>query len=79
MHRSAHLVSIHNFLYIKPVSTKPDYMKFEAKHQGKWVAAKGDKIIANASTLNKLMQKVKKEEDSKNLKYSLVPKGFIAG
>lgn len=54
-------------------------MKFEAKHQGKWVAAKNDKIIANASSLNKLMQKVTKTENPGNLKFSLVPKGFIAG
>lgn len=54
-------------------------MKFTAKHQGKWIAAKDDKIIADALTLNKLMQKVKKTEDTKNLRFSLVPKGFIAG
>lgn len=54
-------------------------MKFEAKHQGKWVAAKDDKIIADATTLNKLMEKVKPKEDPKTLTYALVPKGFIAG
>lgn len=54
-------------------------MKFEAKYQGKWVAAKGDKIIADSTTLNKLMQKVQKKEDPNNLRFSLVPKGFIAG
>ncbi|NIA02361.1 MAG: hypothetical protein GWP15_03180 [Nitrospirae bacterium] len=54
-------------------------MKFEAKHQGKWVAAKDDKIIANAPSLNKLMQKIQKKENPDNLKFSLVPKGFIAG
>ena len=54
-------------------------MKFEAKHQGKWVAAKDDKIIANATSLTKLMQKIKKTENPGDLKFSLVPKGFIAG
>lgn len=54
-------------------------MKFREKHQGKWVAAKDDKIIADASSLNKLMQKVQKIEDPKDLKFSLVPKGYIAG
>lgn len=54
-------------------------MKFAAKHLGKWVAAKDDKVIANATSLNKLVQKVKKTEDPKNLTFSLVPKGFIAG
>ncbi len=53
-------------------------MKFTAKHQGKWVAAKDDKIIADSTTLNKLIQKIKKKEDPNNLKFSLVPKGFIA-
>lgn len=53
-------------------------MKFQARHQGKWIAAKNNKIIANANTLNKLMQKVQKE-DHKDLKFSLVPKGYIAG
>lgn len=54
-------------------------MKFEAKHQGKWVAAKDEKIIADATSLNKLMQKIQKTENPNNLKFSLVPKGFIAG
>lgn len=54
-------------------------MKFQAKHQGKWVAAKNDKIIAEAKSLNKLVDKVQKTEDPENLKFSLVPKGFIAG
>jgi len=54
-------------------------MKFEAKHQGKWVVAKNDKIIAEATSLNKLMKKVQKTEAPENLKFSLVPKGFMAG
>jgi len=54
-------------------------MKFALKHQGKWVAAKDDKIIADATSLTKLVQKVQRTEDPKNLKFSLVPKGFIAG
>lgn len=54
-------------------------MKFESKHQGKWVAAKNDKIIADATSLTKLVQKVQRTEDPKNLKFSLVPRGFIAG
>lgn len=54
-------------------------MVFQAKHQGKWVAAKNDKIVADANTLNKLLKKVQKTEDPKDLKFSLVPKGYIAG
>ncbi len=54
-------------------------MKFEAKHQGKWVAMKKEKVIANSSSLNKLIAKVKKTENPDKLSYTLVPKGFIAG
>lgn len=54
-------------------------MKFEAKHQGKWVAAKDNKIVASAASLNVLLKKVGKTEDPATLTYSLVPKAFIAG
>lgn len=54
-------------------------MRFQAKHQGKWIAAKDDKIIADSSSLSKLMQKIQKTENPKDLKFSLVPKGYIAG
>lgn len=54
-------------------------MKFQAKYQGKWVAAKNNIIIADADSLNKLMEKVQKTDNPKRLKFSLVPKGYIAG
>ena len=54
-------------------------MIFKAKHQGKWVAAKNEKIIADSKSLTKLIEKVKKTENPDNLVFSLVPKGFIAG
>ena len=54
-------------------------MKFKVEHQGKWVAAKGEEIIADADSLKKLIKKVSKNTGSQNLKFSLVPKGFIAG
>lgn len=54
-------------------------MKFQAKYQGKWVAAKNDKIIADADSLNQLLKKVGGKEDPRELKFSLVPKGYIAG
>ncbi len=54
-------------------------MKFGIKHQGKWVAAKNDKIIADATSLSGLIQKVQKKGNPSDLKFSLVPKGFIAG
>lgn len=40
-------------------------MKFKLKHQGRWVAAKNDKIIADAASLTKLVQKVQRTEDPK--------------
>ena len=54
-------------------------MKFTAQHRGKWVAAKDDKIIGSAKSLNKLVEQVSKKENPDKLKFSLVPKGFIAG
>ena len=54
-------------------------MKFQAKYQGKWIAAKNGKIIADAGSLEKLMKKVKPKEDVSKLKFSLVPKGYMAG
>lgn len=54
-------------------------MKFKAQHRGKWVAAKDDEIIDSAKSLTKLVEQVSKKENPDNLKFSLVPKGFIAG
>ena len=54
-------------------------MRYTKAQAGKWVASKDDKVIASDVTLTKLMLKVKKRKDSKNLMYSLVPKGYIAG
>lgn len=54
-------------------------MKFEKVHLGKWVATKGQKIIASEKSLNKLMKKVSKKEKSKKIRYTLVPKGLLAG
>ena len=54
-------------------------MKFQKKHLGKWVAAKDETIIADAKSLNLLMRKVQKRKDPQNLKFILVPKGYIAG
>lgn len=54
-------------------------MKFQAKHLGKWVAAKNDKIIAVADSLKTVMNKAQKTGALEDLKFSLVPKGYIAG
>mgnify|MGYP001583858923 CR=1 FL=1 len=44
-------------------------MKFQAEHQGKWVASKGEKIIADAYNLNELMETVQKTEKPKSITY----------
>lgn len=54
-------------------------MKFGKEHAGKWVASKNEKILGYATTFAQLKLKMKKRKDSKNLEYSLVPKGFIVG
>jgi len=54
-------------------------MKFSLKHAGKWVAIRDNKIIADGKTLNKVMVKVEKEKDKEKLRYTLVPKGYMAG
>lgn len=53
-------------------------MKFERKHAGKWVAIKNEKVVASDLTLTKLTKKIG-EKKSKNYRFTLVPKGFIAG
>ncbi len=54
-------------------------MKFSLKHAGKWVAIKNNKVIADGKTLNKVLTKVENIKDKENLKYTLVPKGYMAG
>jgi hypothetical protein len=54
-------------------------MRFAKQYAGKWVAAKNEKIVGSDSTLTKLMKKLKTRKDVRELHYSLVPKGFIAG
>jgi len=54
-------------------------MKFSAQHAGKWVAAKGNKVVASDKTLTKLKKKVDERTDSNNLRFALIPKGYIAG
>lgn len=54
-------------------------MKFEKKHSGQWVATKGQKVVASEKSLNKVMTEVKKKDKSDNIRYTLVPKGLLAG
>ena len=54
-------------------------MKFEKEHLGKWVATKGQTIIASGKNLKKLISEVSKKDESENISYTLVPKGLLAG
>jgi hypothetical protein len=54
-------------------------MKFEKKYVGKWVAVKSSQVVASDKTLTKLTKKVEGRKDQKNLRFTLIPNGFIAG
>jgi len=43
------------------------------------VATKGQKVIASEKSLKKVMSEVKKKDKSENIRYTLVPKGLLAG
>ncbi len=52
-------------------------MIFEAKHQGKWVACKDDKVIVDSLSFDELNKKVEKIGNPEDFIYTFVPKGFI--
>lgn len=54
-------------------------MIFEAKHAGKWVATKGEKVVDSSVNLKALLRKTGKRTDQLEVRYSLVPKGCLAG
>lgn len=54
-------------------------MKFTKDHAGKWVATKGKKVIDSGRSLKAVMGRMKKRKDADDVRYSLVPKGCIAG
>ena len=56
----------------------PD-MRFDAKHAGKWVATKGEKIVDSGRSLKALMRRTSKRTDQSSVRFSLVPKGPMAG
>lgn len=67
-------------LYIDaPVAYTGSPMEFGKNYSGQWVATKGEKIIVSGKNLRSLMGRVKKRKDRDSLRYSLVPKGCIAG
>jgi hypothetical protein len=53
-------------------------MKFDKRHLGKWVATKGQKVIASEKCLKKVMSEAKKKDKSENIRYTLMPKSLLA-
>lgn len=51
-------------------------MVFSRKNAGKWVASKGDRVIATGKNLSKLRKKVATRKDSDAIGYTLVPPHF---
>ena len=57
----------------------PVSMKFTKEHAGKWVATKGEKIIATSEKFSGLWEKMNERKDSSEIHYSLIPRGMITG
>jgi hypothetical protein len=55
-------------------------MIFSKKNAGKWVASKGDKVVATSRGLSTLMKKIQTREDKDALRFDRVPKHqYFAG
>ena len=54
-------------------------MEFSKEQAGKWVAIKGQKVIDSGRSLKALMGRMRKQKKQSDVRYSLVPKGCIAG
>lgn len=53
-------------------------MVFTAKHAGKWVASKGNRVVETARKLETLLKKVEKRSDKASIRFDKVPsKSFI--
>ncbi|MFA5854742.1 MAG: DUF5678 domain-containing protein [Candidatus Gracilibacteria bacterium] len=50
-------------------------MKIDKKYLGKWIAVKNDKVIASDKSLRKLT----KSTADNAVRFTLIPKGLIAG
>ena len=49
------------------------FMIFTRKNAGKWVASKGDKVVATGTSLKTLVKKVEARKDKKAIRFDLVP------
>lgn len=55
-------------------------MIFTKKNAGKWVASKGDRVIATSKKLDTLMKKVSTRKDKDAIRFDIVPQhSFFAG
>ena len=55
-------------------------MIFSKKNAGKWVASKGEKVVATSTALKTLVKKVEARKDKASIRYDLVPPhSFFAG
>jgi hypothetical protein len=55
-------------------------MIFSRKNAGKWVASKGEKIVATGVKLDTLMKKIASRKDKDSIRFDLVPKHtYFAG
>lgn len=50
------------------------HMIFSKKNAGKWVASKGEKVIATGKTLTSVMRTVEARKDKAAIRFDLVPK-----
>jgi hypothetical protein len=54
-------------------------LKFSKSQAGKWVATKGERIVASAKNFSGLREKVGRRSDKADIRYNLVPSGRITG
>jgi hypothetical protein len=55
-------------------------MVFSKRNAGKWVASKGERVIATSKTLSTLVKKVEARKDKAAIRFDLVPPhSYFAG
>jgi hypothetical protein len=55
-------------------------MVFSKKNAGKWVASKGDRVIATSKSLQALVKRIEARKDKAHIRYDRVPKHqYFAG
>lgn len=48
-------------------------MVFSKKNAGKWVASKGNRVVASSMKLTTLMKRVESRKDRQDIRFDLVP------